>query len=265
MKSEDGGDNWVTFPIDADGIDLIQFFESGTGYVHTMYELILKTENSGETWQELDSGALILFLNENTGISYTNGLYKTIDGGNSFIQLGEGEGGRGLDIFPINENLIWGIFLHEELNEEPTTHGIMKVTYSETDYNEDLLYFDPDIVDMVSIYFADENTGYVVGKKNGIGAIWKNGTGINTMEIDEISKNNEIKVYPNPASKEINIEFENKNKYSVSLTDFSGKQVYLQSFNTKKIKINTEQFPKGTYILSVKTKEKNYTKKIIIN
>jgi len=176
-----------------------------------------------------------------------------------------GEGDLLRDIFAINENIVWGIDAGGTLDGDPSTKSIIKITYSDiAPYTEVIEYDNAPEIDMQSIHFADENTGYIVGVKNEKGAIWKNDTGINVMSTTNESLNS-FKVYPNPASKEINIEVENSSNYSISLTDFSGKLIYSQSFDTYKIKINTEQFPKGTYILSVKTKEKNYTNKIIIN
>src|SRR5690606_34958542 len=156
--------------------------------------------------------------------------------------------------YTVNENLTWGI-LGGLLDGDSSTRGITKMTCSNTESVEDIWYENDPEISMFSIHFANETTGYIAGYKNGKGAIWKNDTGINTMGTKEVEKNKEVKDYPNAATNEINIAVENTNIYSVTLTEMSGRQIYSQSFDTKKIKIITEQFPKGTYILSVNTKE----------
>jgi len=45
----------------------------------------------------------------------------------------------------------------------------------------------------------------------------------------------------------------------------AGKQIYSKSFKEKKIKINTSHFQKGIYILSIETKNKKHSQKLIVN
>ncbi len=266
MKSEDGGDSWIALPIELDNIDLIQFFENGIGYVHTRFGEVLKTENGGETWEELTAFPHFQFLDENVGYFYSDGLYKTIDGGNNFVQTSDGSWGESKDIFIINEDNIWGLFSLELLNWGDPQYGIIKVSRHQSEqYEESVVIMNLPEYDLFSIHFADENIGYVVGIHNGLGSIWKNGTGINTMKISENELIDNIKVYPNPALNELNITFEKPVTADISLTDITGKQVYTNSLQEKDIKISTTEFPKGIYILSIKTVNKNLTKKIIIN
>ncbi len=241
----------------------IQFLNNEIGYSGEDAGGFFKTEDGGETWQELIGIPLpFQFLNENIGFYYMTGLYKTIDGGNNFELLGAGEGDLFSHIFVVGEDTTWGILMGL-LNGDGTSRGIVKVLPSDP-YTEVIVWDNNPEIDMYSIHFSDENTGYIVGIKNGEGAIWKNGTGVNTMSTEEQSIER-LKIYPNPASNELNIVFDKPVKADVALTDITGKKVYSKSFNAKKIKVNTKQFPKGIYMLSVKTKERNYTKKIIIN
>jgi len=76
---------------------------------------------------------------------------------------------------------------------------------------------------------------------------------------------NNIKIYPNPVSNKLNLVFDRPMRVDISLTDITGKQAYSITLNTNKTTINTQGFPKGAYILSVKTGDKTLTKKIIIN
>lgn len=227
---------------------------------------ISKTEDGGEEWSETMGVSPAGFLDEEIGFYYAEGLYKTIDGGNSFDFVCIG-GWFGLwDIYAVNENNVWGI-LAGTLDWDPSSRGITKITSSGAGiYAEDIAWENNPEIGMLSIHFADETTGYIAGIKNNKGTIWKNGTGINTMDTNEQEKNNEVKVYPNPVSDKVNIVFDNPTKADIILTEITGKQVYNKNFvNKNKITINTSGFPKGAYILSIKTQNQNFIKKIIIN
>jgi len=265
IKSEDGGEVWNEIaPLTAGGE--IQFLSSNTGFAweEFNFDYLSKTENGGEIWDEINGASPVHFLNQEVGFYYNYGLYKTIDGGNNFLNLGFGEWGYLTDIFAPSENNVWGILVGL-LNGDPSSHGIVKVSPVEP-YSETIAWDDDPNIDMLAIHFSDESTGYIAGFKQGKGAIWKNGTGINTMGTDELTVPNEIKVYPNPVSNELNVVLENPEKAEVVLTDITGKLIFNKSFENKnKITIHTSEFPKGAYILSIKTQNQNFTKKIIIN
>lgn len=266
MKSTDGGENW-------DEVGLIlgnkfQFLSDEIGYMMTPSQGLFRTENGGEDWIILDTYySVFQFLDENVGFLYSEGLYKTTDGGYNFEFLG-GEFGDGFSYFYVeNENTTWGI-LEGLLNGDGSTRGIMKITYSESEhylYVEDIWFEDDTTLNMESIHFADENTGYIVGYKNWKTTIWKNNTGINTMNTNEPTAINEIMVYPNPASTEITIEIQNNKNSLITLTDMTGKQVYSGDFHGTKMSLNVERYAKGIYILTVFSRQHTYFKKIIIN
>jgi len=265
LKTEDGGENWEIVEVTLPFLSQILFINSDAGFLWEQYSFdLFKTENGGEMWGEINGASPVHFLNQEVGFYYNYGLYKTIDGGNNFLNLGFGEWGYLTDIFAPSENNVWGILVGL-LNGDPSSHGIVKVSPVEP-YSETIAWDDDPNIDMLAIHFSDESTGYIAGFKQGKGAIWKNGTGINTMGTDESTATNEIKIYPNPVSNELNVVLENPEKAEVVLTDMTGKLIFNKSFENKnKITINTSEFPKGAYILSIKTQNQNFTKKIIIN
>jgi len=267
IKSEDGGEVWNEIAPLTGGGEIL-FVNNEIGFAWDGFANFLsRTENGGQTWEEINGISPAVFIDENTGFYYSTGLYKSIDGGNDFEWLYYGGWADFVDIFAINENNVWGI-LGYLLDGDGSSRGIAKIASFDSEvYSETIILENNPEVDMLSIHFANENIGYIAGYKNGQGTIWKNGTGINTMGTDESIATNEIKVYPNPASSEINIEVEKGNlrDYMVSLTDMTGKQIYSKSFKEKKIKINTSHFQKGIYILSIETKNKKHSQKLIIN
>ncbi|MFA7687568.1 MAG: YCF48-related protein [Moheibacter sp.] len=265
LKTEDGGNTWVNFQMNSFNDNYVQFFDNSLGYTSLQSGSLYKTEDGGITWDEFFGVAPYYFINESVGFYYEGGLLKTIEGGNNFQYLGFGTGEYLSAILAINDNIIWGIF-EGLLDGDGTTRGLIKITYSDSQpYTEEIWYDNNSEMNMSAIHFADETIGYIVGFNQEKGTIWKNETGINTMDTNEQERNNEIKVYPNPVSNELNIIFEKPIKANITLTDITGKQIYSKSFHENQVKINTSAFPKGTYILSVKTETKNVTKKIIIN
>lgn len=75
-----------------------------------------------------------------------------------------------------------------------------------------------------------------------------------------------IKIYPNPAKTEINIDFEENAFNQITLNDMFGKEVLRDYFsqNQKNININTEKFAKGIYMISLEGFEGKVVRKIII-
>lgn len=268
-KTVDGGDTWIYMEGNLPDEIQIQFLNEEIGFAGGYYwGDFARTLDGGESWQEMEAGfAPFQFTNQNTGFCYDGDLMKTIDGGETFFYIGNGDWIGGLeDLFMLNENAIWGI-MGGLLDGDGSTRGILKMNLSDIgDYSEEIAWDGSPETEMYSIHFADETTGYVTGRKNGVPKIWKNGTGINVLATKD-EPLEVFKVYPNPASKEINIEIPNidAKTISVSIIDLNGKQIYSDSFNNKKVKINTEQFPKGVYILSVETDQKKHSQKIIIN
>jgi hypothetical protein len=70
--------------------------------------------------------------------------------------------------------------------------------------------------------------------------------------IDELSKTNDLTIYPNPSSDQINIEFSKEQKNSiVRITDLSGKEIKIINFSGKHLELQRGEFPKGIYILQI--------------
>jgi hypothetical protein len=73
------------------------------------------------------------------------------------------------------------------------------------------------------------------------------------LNIDTTRQNNEIIVFPNPGSEEINIEYSETTTYQLLLYNSNGNVV----FNTKVIgnySMDISAFAKGTYFLKIITK-----------
>ncbi|MGB3452441.1 MAG: T9SS type A sorting domain-containing protein [Moheibacter sp.] len=275
IKSEDGGSNW-TLPTQMPYYQEIQFLSNEIGFVGNDYwsnfeNAFAKTNNGSESWIEKNALAPFHFIDESIGFFYFQGLYKTIDGGNQFELVSDFEESIPTfsDIFAINENTIWGILFMEALDGDTSSRGIIKISSTESSPYTEFIWYDNDLeIDMLSIHFADETTGYIAGIKNNKGTIWKNGTGINTMNVTDENLKDKIKIYPNPATNEVNIVIKKSltDNFTITLTDITGKKVHSKYYqNTDRIAIDVKSLVKGVYILSINSTKQNYTKKIIIN
>ncbi|MGX9985062.1 T9SS type A sorting domain-containing protein [Soonwooa purpurea] len=264
LKSIDGGNTWQSYPMDDFYSGNIQFFTEKIAYSTKSSGTLSKTIDGGLIWNNLDGYGEFNFINEQLGFVYHDGLKKTINGGNSFERLGYGNAGVLSQLFAINENTVWGV-LGILLNGDGTTQGTVKMTYTPEEGYKEVFDYDGPTINVSSLYFSNEKLGYAVGYKNGKGAIWKNTTG-NILSTNN-AKNIELKIYPNPASNEINIDLGTLKveEATVSIVDLAGKPVYSQSHKiSKSLKINTSHFTKGNYLVTVAQAGKRISQKLII-
>lgn len=84
----------------------------------------------------------------------------------------------------------------------------------------------------------------------------------NTSAVKEISKSNEITVYPNPTSNLITIE--NSNNSTLSITSAEGKIIFRGKINGRFV-FDLSKYASGVYALRLQTDEKVQTQKIIKN
>jgi len=88
--------------------------------------------------------------------------------------------------------------------------------------------------------------------------------------IEDLFKDDNVKIYPNPASEEITISINDNNFSEIQVTclDVFAKTILEFSTFNKNISINISKFNKGVYFLQLKNKENNQhkqiTKKLIV-
>ena len=76
---------------------------------------------------------------------------------------------------------------------------------------------------------------------------------------------NQIKVYPNPTNSIVTIESSNKNIEQLKVIDITGRTIYQENIISKKQIIDVSKFPKGIYLLNIKTINDVIIKKLLIN
>ncbi len=79
--------------------------------------------------------------------------------------------------------------------------------------------------------------------------------------IDELSLS-KLQVYPNPANNYVMIEFDEKENVYLTIYNALGEKIIGTTFS-ESIRINTEKFSKGIYIVEVRSKNKVANKKLV--
>lgn len=92
--------------------------------------------------------------------------------------------------------------------------------------------------------------------------------GVSAVGIKANERRNEVKVYPNPASDKINIDFSRASiipeKTSCSIYSVDGKRVYEQEFEGDATQIDISTLSRGIYLLKLNGPDLNYSHKLII-
>ncbi len=274
IHTSDGGETWELISNSPPSHTYVQFFEGGVGYIGK-YKLY-KTIDDGDNWSEMYSpnleeydGSPFGFINENIGFTYWHGLTKFKN--NEQLWLGSSlDFPELLDLFIVDENRMWGII--KGLSDfEPPSRGIVKINVigeSTSSYSDEVMWKPEEYINFRSIK-AFNDVVYVVGDYgvHNNDLVWKNVTGENYMNTSEVKSNTTPIIYPNPASGQLNIKFNSfgTSKTKVELIDFMGRIIHSEEFsNQLNIMINISNYPKGIYIVKIKSKDRIHSQKIII-
>jgi photosystem II stability/assembly factor-like uncharacterized protein len=162
LKTVNGGTTWLKMVTPAKGeiysivfADDLNGFAAGEG-------LLAKTNDGGATWEEftLDiSGTIekIFFLDSKIGFmcGLFNNLFKTTDGGNSWINLTSQNG-----------ETIWHFKIMQFTDENTGFFGTYNCGLLKTTDGGLAIYEIPDSPDRITgLFFSDEDNGIVFGKK----------------------------------------------------------------------------------------------------
>jgi beta-glucosidase len=89
------------------------------------------------------------------------------------------------------------------------------------------------------------------------------GKSANTTGMDDVSKLNDIHVFPNPATDNINVSLAASEKSVISIFDLNGKIVHRERYDDKNIRINIKSLSKGFYYIRTELKSGILTEKFI--
>ena len=202
---------------------------------------------------------ILLVTFSNYGVS---SVWLTLDGGQTWI-----EREANLPDMPIR----WAIF-HPQ-NDDQVLLATETGVWATNNLSFDDVEWTPAIdgmanvrVDMLKLRSSD-NT--VLAATHGRGLLTA------TYELDiydnikEPSNNNLLTIFPNPASQWLTVEcnISGKTKITVTLNDLSGRVLYSKIFtNTSHFqkRIDVSSFPKGIYLVGLKSGKESWQKKIVV-
>ena len=155
--------------------------------------------------------------------------------------------------------------------------------YRTTDYvfTLDLDGFDPDMNVFLEDQYTNEHNLLTVGEQNEI--YFSVNSNVNaskafnrfnivfsntTLSNDEVFKKEDLRVYPNPVERDLQVILSNlyEGEVELQIFDILGKKMYQETMrsNAGKLSINNLNFNAGTYILRVTDEEANtFTQKVI--
>ena len=235
----------------------MQFINEMLGFA-TGSNGFLKTIDGGLTWNVIknDGYGPFYFLNDNIGFVGTSaGLFKTINGGSSFIDLQTNF--TAFKFYNSSENTIWGMVQGCTVNVDPC-YGLRGQILNKGSFQ--IEYDFP----YKSISFANTTVGFALSNLSNL--IYKNTTG--TLSLNETANKIIFKISPNPTTNQIKILLDDMllENLTATIIDSFGKNIFSKKYNFENnIIIDTQNFSKGIYFLTVTSGEIKQTEKLIIN
>jgi len=169
LHTTNGGNNWQNIQVGGylDDFRDITFIDENTGYVGGDNSAMYKTTDGGQTWSQLNVPTTsvvraMYFLNESLGWVVTledHLILKTTDGGESWTQQNSGLSGNlhhfGVQFTDENNGYVIGFILGSQFQ-----NYILKTTNGGQTWDAN---FDYQNYDFSTIYFANQNVGWIAG------------------------------------------------------------------------------------------------------
>lgn len=261
VKTIDGGINWANMSF-AESYNLrsLYFFNEDFGWLIDPSErVLLSTENGGESWTSVSLGDVyifepvsIYFVSESEGFVTTveGVLFKTTDGGNSWVEFYVFSSGNNSELYFVNELEGWyrnsGTIYHTYDGGISWTRGIISGGHSTKQ----------------SMFFLD-NMGWLGGSHGYVA------TCSFTVDIDEERENLvAISVFPNPAHTEIEVKLNDKfdEILDVKVFNIQGKQIVhfpdLSASNS--FRFDVSNLVAGVYIIQATSTKTESLIKIVV-
>jgi photosystem II stability/assembly factor-like uncharacterized protein len=281
LKTYNGGTTWFNDISDTIYIEDFSLVKPRT--LFAINNKLAKTTDNGATWTKKalppnGYSYSVFFVNDTLGYATFSGMegppcfnyasfLRTTDAGTTWTSIDYPCEGAGMLFFPtakIGYSLGGG-------NPSPGIHIISKttdggITWNYTNYPLSTTY-DTTNDGGRNIFCTDSNTCYII---TNVGVIIKTTNGGGAVGINESHIENEtLKIYPNPATNQITIEFdlaETKNIF-IEIKNVLGQtvQTISNSFSqgTNKIEIDVSNFSEGIYFVQLQSGNKIVYQKFI--
>lgn len=261
FKTVNQGSSWTQLTTGTtNDITSIHFPSATVGYATLSYsDKLLKTINGGSSWSQISLDQLrsvkhVYFTDVNTGyLACGNStILKTSDGGNSWTPFSFGTSDVFYAIKFISTQNGYAVGDGGTIAQTSNAGDTWSTVPSGLGTSNNLLY---------SIDFPNADTGFVA-TLHGPGIILKTFNGGGFTSVDEIIKNNDFIIYPNPVDDVLYITTNNfLNNKHYYITDQLGRLVLSGELTGETIKINTSSLTNSVYFLQLN----GQTKKIVKN
>ncbi len=117
------------------------------------------------------------------------------------------------------------------------------------------------------MYFTNgSNVYYTTGINQINGHLKDTWKSVNPTALEELNYGAEIRLYPNPVLESLNLELTDFNPgqhYSVTIIDYTGKQILTKAISEKRSTIDFSKVSKGLYFLRIQSKDRFRVEKLI--
>ena len=266
-KSIDGGANWTSISQNfANDIDYLKIAASDSNVMYTSINgLLYKTSDGGATdWSSLSgfsgfinsiaihpsdpnkvaiatNDAQKVYVSTNGGVDWTSYL-KDLPNFSALALVWEDNGADGLYL-----GMNYGVYYIDNTfaTWQPFSNNLPNVKISELEIN------------------TANNKVYVATYGRGL---WNTNNFAASLSVKEFELDN-ISLYPNPATKEINLVWNRNDDVNIKIYNSIGKLMY---FTTKKslinpLKLDASQYASGLYFVKINNANGVTTKKLIVN
>lgn len=232
------------------------FVNDSTGYVLGQYSggsyFIKKTTNYAENWTDVLNTQHkvnnVYFPSAAIGYAVADSgfVYKTIDNGITWSEIQ----------LPTQRNLYAVHFLNNNAGYVGGAYGaLFKTIDGGISWNMEVSN-DTQGIGMVKM--VNDSTAYFSDYKN----IYKNNYS-NINSIKSPKEKGEIKIFPNPASNELNVLASTSGEIDVVIYDLNGNNVLSQKLTDDR-KLNISELAEGVYTLLVKSAKQQSASKLVV-
>jgi photosystem II stability/assembly factor-like uncharacterized protein len=270
-KTTDGGINWtiVPSPVGSGGLRRIHFTTPDTAYAIGNFDnLLIRSTDKGVSWSEIplpntEDTWELYFLDNLTGfIGCEDGvILKTTDGGITWGQVVNNDPDKG--------HVIALHFTSNSVGYAGTSDGhILRTTDGGATWNVNYDVTSSPLItvaSVTSIDFANTNVGYAATSFSLV-AKTTNGGGVLPTGLNELESKNNYSLYPNPASKLVNVSTAGANHEPIRIVvrTLNGTVCMTEQLQSGVTEFSIQHLPAGIYQVEVNSATTTQHQKLVV-
>ncbi len=158
----------------------------------------------------------------------------------------------------VSDNIVGGTLHHKLMivdpnnpNSDPTvltgSHNWSNSANNKNDENTLIIHSE----DIANLYYQEFMHRFTAN--NGV------------VNIENINLENKLLIYPNPTKNKFYLKTDKMQEMNIEIFDIFGKKIFYKNYFDKDVSIDLNKEEKGIYFMKIKTENKSFTKKIILN